>query len=71
MKGHTVETRKFNIHEAAERLGVSTITLRRILRRNEISCFRPTGRGAGRKLLFSEAHLKDFEQRHTFESQEG
>lgn len=45
--------------EAASRLGVSRLTLWRARQRGEIAFLR-----IGRRVLYSESHIKDFEQRH-------
>lgn len=45
--------------EAADRLGVSRLTLWRARQRGEISFLR-----IGRRVLYSESHIRDFEQRH-------
>jgi excisionase family DNA binding protein len=44
--------------EAAERLGISRLTLWRARQRGEIAFLR-----IGRRVLYSESHLNDFEQR--------
>ena len=45
--------------EAADRLGVSRLTLWRARQRGEIAFLR-----IGRRVLYSESHIRDFEQRH-------
>lgn len=55
--------RKYNITQAANRLGMSVIALRRVVLRGEITHYRPFGEG--RKIMFSEEALREFEIRHT------
>ena len=55
--------RKYNITQAARRLGMSVIALRRVVLRGEIAHYRPFGEG--RKIMFSEEALREFELRHT------
>lgn len=57
-------TQRFNIEQAAQRLGLAVITLRRKIAQGVITCYRPSG--LGRKILFAEEHLREFEERHTF-----
>jgi excisionase family DNA binding protein len=59
--------RKYNITQAARRLGMSVIALRRVVLRGEITHYRPFGEG--RKIMFSEEALREYELRHTRPSQ--
>lgn len=63
---HTGQER-YNITEAAQRLGVAEITLRRKVWQGKIACYRPSGLGG--RILFWEQHLREFEQRHTHKAQ--
>jgi excisionase family DNA binding protein len=45
--------------EAADRLGVSRLTLWRARQRGEIAFLR-----IGRRVLYSETHINEFEERH-------
>ena len=56
--------KRFDVKEAAERLGLGTFTLRRKVRSGEISHYRPSRRGP---IFFFEDHLLDFERKHTFQ----
>lgn len=60
-------TRRFDVFEAAERLGIAPFTLRRKARERQIAHFRASPRG---KIFFSEQHLADFEQINTYEIEE-
>ncbi len=57
-----------DIAEAARLLHLSVPTLRRKVLDGEIDCFRPSG--FGRKILFSDEHLKEYVRRHTFRGAE-
>lgn len=53
------EEKLLSIKEASKFLGISTVTLHRILKREEIGCFR-----VGHRVLFSkEKHLSAFLQK--------
>ncbi len=56
----------FSLKQAAERLGFSTLTLRRKVKNGEIAHYRPT---PGGKIMFTDEHLRDFEKRRTFDAQ--
>ncbi len=60
--------KRYNITEAAQLLGFAVITLRRKVLSREITCYRPSGNG--RKILFSDEHLKEFIDRHTHRAKE-
>lgn len=60
--------KRVGIEEAARRLGIAVITLRRKVARGEISCYRPSG--AKCKILFTEADLWAFVERHTHRAKE-
>ncbi|MDQ6786712.1 MAG: excisionase family DNA-binding protein [Acidobacteriota bacterium] len=66
MKKDNTKIVHFNLEQAAERLGFSTLTLRRKVKSGEVSYYRPTTRG---KILFTEQQLSEFEKRHTFQVQ--
>lgn len=57
---------RLNLDQAAVRLGLTSMTLRRKAKNGEISHYRPTPRG---KILFTEQQLEEFEKRRTFEAQ--
>lgn len=46
---------RFDRFEAAQYLGVSTVTIDRALAKRQISCFR-----IGRRVLFDKGHLDEF-----------
>lgn len=50
----------FDRHEAAKRLGVSVVTVDRLLASNKISHFR-----VGRRVLFTESHLEEYIRQNT------
>lgn len=58
----------YNITEAARRLHLAVPTLRRKVLDGEIICYRPSG--FGRRILFSDEHLKEFVARHTYRAKE-
>jgi excisionase family DNA binding protein len=62
------ETKKYDVKEAAARLGVQPLTLRRMIKAREIGFYRPRARGP---IFFFETHLQDFERRHVYEPQNG
>ena len=55
---------RYDLRQAAEKLGFSPLTLRRKVKNGEIAHYRPT---PGGKIMFTDEHLRDFEQRRTFE----
>ncbi len=55
---------EFGLHEAARRLGVSEITVRRMLARGEIAHYRIGSRGG--RIRFTDAHLQEYRERRTF-----
>jgi excisionase family DNA binding protein len=63
MKEEQKLAKRYRIDEAAQRLGISVVTLRRKVHQREVGCYRPSG--PRHKILFSEEHLEEFEQRHT------
>jgi excisionase family DNA binding protein len=56
---------RLNITQAASRLGVSVMTLRRKVYSGEITYYRPSANG---RIMFTEEQLREFEQRHTVEA---
>lgn len=54
---------KLNLKEAAKRLGVSPLTLRRKVINREISHTRTSERG---HIRFTNEQLEEFERQHTF-----
>lgn len=50
-----VDKQRFDRFEAAQYLGISTVTIDRALAKRKISCFR-----IGRRVIFSKLHLDEF-----------
>lgn len=57
----------FNLKQAAAKLGMSDVNLRRKVTSGQITHYRPTKSG---KIMFREQHLVDFEKRQTVEAKE-
>ncbi len=65
MKDENTKIERFNLEQAANRLGFSALTLRRKVKSGEVSYYRPTHRG---RIMFTEQQLSEFEKRRTFEA---
>ena len=65
MKNEDNKIVRFNLEQAAERLGFSALTLRRKVKSGEVSYYRPTQRG---RIMFTEQQLSEFEKRRTYEA---
>ena len=57
---HEIAKETFDRKEAAKRLGVSVVTVDRLLAQRKISHYR-----VGRRVLFTEAHLNEYIQQNT------
>ena len=70
MSGSKRETLEqfYDITEAARRLHLAVPTLRRKVLDGEIRCYRPSG--FGRRILFSDEHLKEYINGHTYRAKE-
>lgn len=60
------EKKLYDLKQAAARLGMGDLNLRRKVLKGEISHYRPTPNG---KIWFFEEHLQEFEKRRTFVAQ--
>ncbi len=60
-----MEIKRYNLEQAAKKLGFSAILLRRKVNNGEISHYRPTPRG---RIMFTDEQLTEFEKRRTFEA---